>query len=260
MTADNRSARGSRPRWPQRRERNTTIPPLRPPIVDQPPRSNSASGGARPPLPPPNGPYVARPRWPSPAVAAAANYRRADLPTRHTSRPLPALSAPQEDAEAARQVASAFAVDFLSWDEADPGRRGRALEQWVSGATEDQLAKAGWSGWGRQRADLALVGTTVRLSEHGNHLLVHVRVRVTPYRRLGPTTPPARDTTDILPFPAAAPAPVDRRWEALESYWYELLVPVLEVEGQWKVDLARTSVVPMPPLDLSTAGGGAQER
>jgi hypothetical protein len=112
---------------------------------------------------------------------------------------------------------------------------------------EERLAAAGWSGSGRQRGELALPGAVIALSE--DRLLVHVRVRVTPFHRLAGVPACLRRSTDVLPFPAAAPAPSDPGWVGLDSYWYELLVPVREIADQWRVDIGAVIVVPpLPPL------------
>ncbi|QYN41064.1 hypothetical protein K1T35_47845 (plasmid) [Pseudonocardia sp. DSM 110487] len=224
-----------------------------PPLLSPP---GASAPHARPSAP------VGAPAWSGPAAAQPGDRRAQELPTRRTPpRALPTGPAPRADAAAdASAVAAAFGVDFLSWDETDPGRRGRALAPYVAPNTrEEQLAAAGWSGRGRQRAELALSGTVVRLNTLGNRLLVHVRVRVTPFRRIGAGAAIGRDTTDVLPFPAAAPAPADPDWEALESYWYELLIPVFEVEERWRVDLREVIVVPpvLPILDLAGHRGGA---
>jgi hypothetical protein len=98
---------------------------------------------------------------------------------------------------------------------------------------------------------LALPGAVIALSE--DRLLVHVRVRVTPFRRLTSRPACVRQSTDVLPYPAAAPAPTDPAWVGLDSYWYELLVPVRELTGQWRVDIA--AVVVVPPLPLGPRDG-----
>jgi hypothetical protein len=158
--------------------------------------------------------------------------------------PPAALPARRADAGA---LAAAFGVDYLSWDEADPGRRGRALAPYVvPPVLEESLAASGWPGTGRQRGELALPGAVIALSER--RLLVHVRVRVTPFRRLTRTPACVRQSTDVLPFPAAAPPPSDPAWVGLDSYWYELLVPVREISDQWRVDIGAVIVVPpLPP-------------
>ncbi len=153
-------------------------------------------------------------------------------------------------------LAAAFAADFLSWDEADPTRRGRALASYAAASVgEEELAVAGWSGSGRQRAELALPGTIVVLST--NRVLVHVRARVTPFRRRsdGPAEPRGAEVSrDVLPFPAGAPAPAHPLWEGLDSYWYELLIPLLEREDRWRVEIGEVIVVPPLP-DGDDLGG-----
>ncbi|HXV93009.1 MAG TPA: hypothetical protein VD813_06910, partial [Pseudonocardia sp.] len=51
-------------------------------------------------------------------------------------------------AEAAA-LAGAFAVDYLSWDQDDPDRRGRVLADYLPEPGSDP-ARLGWSGRGRQ--------------------------------------------------------------------------------------------------------------
>lgn len=178
-----------------------------------------------------------------------AGDRRQDAPgaTRRPQLPVLPTALPARRADAGA-LAAAFGVDFLSWDEGDPQRRGRALAPYaVPPAVEERLAATGWSGSGRQRGELALPGTVVPLAQ--DRALVHVRVRVTPFRRLTGARPGLRDSTDVLPFPAAAPAPADPGWVGLDSYWYELLVPVREVADQWRVDIGAVIVVPPLPAD-----------
>jgi hypothetical protein len=200
---------------------------------------------AEPPAPPPH----LRPA-PSPHPGATADRTRADLAA--VGHPHAASSAPaafparRADAGA---LAAAFGVDFLSWDECDPGRRGRALAPYVAQPVrEERLAATGWSGSGRQRGELALPGAVIALGE--DRLLVHVRVRVTPFRRLTASPTCVRNSTDVLPYPAAAPAPADPEWVGLDSYWYELLVPVREVTDQWRVDIGAVIVVPPLPAEM----------
>src|SRR5690606_1145729 len=56
--------------------------------------------------------------------------------------------------------------------------------------------------------------------------------------------------TDVLPYPAAAPAPSDPEWVGLDSYWYELLVPVREVTDRWRVGIGAVVVVPPVPTEV----------
>jgi len=141
-----------------------------------------------------------------------------------------------DPAEAAA-LAGAFAVDYLSWDEDDPGRRGRVLLDYLSMPGNDP-ARLGWSGRGRQRAEFALPGR-VRPDGDGR-TLVDVRVRVTPYRLVGEritdTTLPAEPEPDIAGVPATAPAPTGRGWRSLASYWIRLSVPVVREGGRLVID------------------------
>jgi hypothetical protein len=127
-------------------------------------------------------------------------------------------------AEAAA-LAGAFAADYLSWDEDDPDRRARVLGDYLA---DRRPARLGWSGHGRQRADFALPGL-VRPDGEGR-VLVDVRVRVTPYRRVPGRTSPADDLDDGPAVPAAAPAPAARGWRGLPGRWVRVGVAV-RVEG-----------------------------
>jgi hypothetical protein len=184
---------------------------------------------------------------PAPAPGTGTDQRRAPADLAAPA----ALPAKRADAGA---LAAAFGVDFLSWDESDPQRRGRALAPYaVPPVLEEQLASTGWPGRGRQRGEFALPGAVIALSEEEDRLLVHVRVRVTPFRRLTRAPACVRHSMDVLPYPAAAPAPTDPGWVGLDSYWYELLVPVREVAEQWRVDIG--AVIAVPPLPAGAPNG-----
>ena len=102
--------------------------------------------------------------------------------------------APLDPREAAA-LAGAFAADYLSWDEDDPGRRGRVLAGHLAAPAGDP-ALLGWDGAGSQRAEFALPGA-VR-PDGDDRVLVDVRVRVTPYRAVGDSTT-RRRTRDTEP-------------------------------------------------------------
>lgn len=136
--------------------------------------------------------------------------------------------APHPDRAESSALAGAFAVDYLSWDQDDPGRRGRALAEYLPDAASDP-AELGWAGRGRQRAEFVLCG---RMRPDGEgRVLVDVRVRVTPYRPVGdaPAAPPAPDgpRSEAVGTPAAAPAPTAAGWRSLASRWVRLTVPVV---------------------------------
>ncbi|MHA6792429.1 hypothetical protein ACVGVM_02750 [Pseudonocardia bannensis] len=140
---------------------------------------------------------------------------------------------PPHPAEAAA-LAGAFAVDYLSWDEDDPARRGLVLADYLPVPGGDP-ARLGWSGRGRQRAEFALPGL-VRPDGDGR-VLVDVRVRVTPYRRVGGRgDPPVEPEPEIVGIPAVAPAPSGRGWRSLASHWIRISVPIALDAGRLVVD------------------------
>src|SRR4051794_19652676 len=167
-----------------------------------------------------------------PIPAAASGLRRV----------APARPRPAPDALEAAALAGAFAADYLSWDEDDHGRRGRALGDHLAAPVGDP-ALLGWDGRGRQRAEFALPGL-VR-PDGDDRVLVDVRVRVTPYRKVGTGDDRAAEVDgvadaepDVLGVPAAAPAPTGHGWRACASYWVRLSVPVVRDDGRLVVDAA----------------------
>ncbi|MFC5995648.1 hypothetical protein ACFQE5_15640 [Pseudonocardia hispaniensis] len=136
----------------------------------------------------------------------------------------------------ASALAGAFAVDYLSWDEDDPARRGLVLADYLA-APVGEPSRLGWSGSGRQRAELALPGR-VRPDGQGR-VLVDVRVRITPYRPVGNRgeEAPAQVEPEIAGIPAVAPAPTGRGWRSLPSYWVRISVPVVVCEGRHVIDV-----------------------
>jgi hypothetical protein len=156
---------------------------------------------------------------------------------------------PPPDPREAAALAGAFAADYLSWDEDDPGRRGRVLADHLAAPAGDP-GLLGWDGIGRQRAEFALPGA-VR-PDGDDRVLVDVRVRVTPYRAVGDRTPdePGPDP-DVPGVPAAAPAPTGRGWHGCASYWVRLIVPVVREEGRLVVD-ARDETLPDTDTDTDT--------
>jgi hypothetical protein len=161
--------------------------------------------------------------------------------------------APYPDRADAAALAGAFAADYLSWDEDDPGRRGRVLADYLP-ATGSDPARLGWSGRGRQRAEFVLTGR-VRPDGEGR-VLVDVRVRVTPYRPVGPEreraagAPEVRTAPEVGGVPAAAPAPTAPGWRSLASCWVRLTVPVVLDGDRLLVDAWEELIgaeLPAPP-------------
>ncbi len=184
---------------------------------------------------------------PVPTGQPAGRYADADPPTDPfgfppiradgSGWPAPSPPPPPDHAEAAA-LAGAFAADYLSWDEDDPSRRGRALADHLGAAVPDP-AHLAWDGRGRQRAEFALPGL-VRPDGDGR-VLVDVRVRVTPYRSVGDRRAErlldaAEPEQDVPGVPAAAPAPTGRGWRGLASYWIRLSVPVVRDGDRLVVD------------------------
>jgi len=157
------------------------------------------------------------------------------------ARPWPRVPAEPPDPQEAGALAGAFATDYLSWDEDDPGRRGRVLADHLAAPTANP-ALLGWDGVGRQRAEFALPGA-VR-PDGDDRVLVDVRVRVTPYRSVGDRAleEPGPEP-DVPGVPATAPAPVERGWHGCASYWVRLIVPVVREDGRLVVD-ARDETLP----------------
>jgi len=164
---------------------------------------------------------------------------------------------PSPDPAEAAALAGAFAVDYLSWDEEDPSRRGRVLHDYLAVPGGD-LARIGWDGEGRQRADFALPGR-VR-SDGDGRVLVDVRVRVTPYRAVGEheVRPAGRDADQAqMGVPAVAPAPTGRGWRSLPARWVRLSVPVVWEADRLAVDAWEETLgedAPPPPVPLSDSG------
>lgn len=232
-------------------------------LFGRPGSAAASSAAARPGPPPPRpvgpAPIGAGAPWPDagPATRAARPVAPRtpvveEPPTDpYGFPPVPAAPARTPDPAEAGALAAAFAVDYLSWDEDDPARRGRVLLDHLPAVGGDR-ARLGWSGRGRQRADFALPGL-VRPDGDGR-VLVDVRVRITPYRSVGEHD---RGSAEPLPgcTPAAAPAPTARGWRSLAACWVRLSVPVTHDGGRLVVDAWEETlgelgpVVPAPALE-----------
>jgi hypothetical protein len=161
----------------------------------------------------------------------AAGAEWPDSPSTRAPQREPAPPSAPIDPLAASGLASAFALDLLSWDENDPARRAEVLARYLP--ADVLTAALGWDGAGMLRSELAV---PMRVTDLGRDLVrVEVRVRVTPYERLsdfhtGPL--PGADqpgtTSCQLPgaVPASAPAPWRFGWLPRPSEWVVLHVPV----------------------------------
>lgn len=211
-----------------------------------PPGSTGAWPAAAP------GPATPRPGAGASAPLTSRDPRvTADPPTDPRGfPPVPAFAPAAPDPAEAAALAAAFAVDYLSWDEDDPGRRGQVLVEYLPTPGRDP-ARLGWSGHGRQRAEFALPGL-VRPDGDGR-VLVDVRVRATPYRAVGEHGPSAEPTDAEIPgVPATAPAPTGRGWRSLASTWIRLSVPITLDGGRlvvdaWEETLGEEPVAPARP-------------
>jgi hypothetical protein len=165
--------------------------------------------------------------------------------------PVPAFSPVAPHAAEAAALAGAFAVDYLSWDEDDPERRGRVLVDYLPTPGRDP-ARLGWTGKGRQRAEFALPGL-VR-SDGDGRVLVDVRVRVTTYVAVGThSASPEPADANVPGALAAAPAPTGRGWRSLASTWIRLSVPVTFDGGRMVIDAWDETLGEEPPLPTRPA-------
>jgi hypothetical protein len=139
---------------------------------------------------------------------------------------LPRASHEEIHDAAAAQFAACFAVDCLSWDEANPTRRDAALRRYLPAGS----VPFSWSGRGRQRATLAIPGRAERRVECPGVVWVEVQALVTPYRRLSSHIAPGRTqqpgASAVSGRPSAAPAPEANGWQPEDSEWVSLDVPV----------------------------------
>lgn len=155
----------------------------------------------------------------------------------HDPEPAP-WDKPVDDSEAAA-LAWAFALDLESWDEEQPQRRAAVLARYLPDIPTGHL---GWDGTGRQRSETATTGTVHRID--ATHVIVDIRLRITPYLRVlpaphpslrrGPGHQPGGDTV-----PAAAPSPTALGWVPCASEWKRLRIPVTrDHAGRLVIDLS----------------------
>ncbi|MER5674944.1 hypothetical protein [Pseudonocardia alni] len=170
-------------------------------------------------------------------------------------RPAGAAPSPLVDPAEASALAGAFAADLLSWDEDDVARRGRVLAAYLPTTAADGLL--GWTGTGRQRADLVLPG---RVRTDGDRAVVDVRVRVVPYRRVDArgTAAPEPEPDDPIGAPAGAPAPAARGWRGLAARWVRLEVGVVVTGDGLVVDAGPAAEPARRPSPVDLARGGAR--
>lgn len=150
--------------------------------------------------------------WLVASVVAVAGLRQIVFPPAAGPVHAGAARAPRWPTGTAQQVATRFAVDYLSWDEDDPSARARALAADVASGVD---TTAGWDGNGRQTVTLASAGGLDRRG--AARAVVTVQARVVPYTRAGTTAGAAGG------------------WRALPPVWRTVQVPVVLVSGRVSV-------------------------
>jgi hypothetical protein len=226
---------GRAPQTPPAEQADQASPP--PSLPPYPSTGQPPPVGAGVAWPAPGGPatQATRPAFPAPVADEPATDPYG-FPRTPPGPAWPARVPPAPNPADAAALAGAFAVDYLSWDEDDPARRGRVLHGYLAVAGSDP-ARIGWTGRGRQRADFALPGS-VRADGDGR-VLVDVRVRVTPYRSVGEhdAHDPGREPEHApVGVPAVAPAPTGRGWRSVAACWVRLSVPVVLDGGRLAID------------------------
>jgi hypothetical protein len=105
------------------------------------------------------------------------------------------------------------------------------------------MTAVGWSGRGRQRADLVTAGRTVVLGDH-RVVVVEVTARIVGYHRVEVAPeqvwrPPVGEATPPLAFaPASAPPPTVAGWEPGAAWWVRIAPPVRrDPDGRLVIDL-----------------------
>ncbi|NMI01654.1 hypothetical protein HF526_30790 [Pseudonocardia sp. K10HN5] len=187
------------------------------PVPDRPRNGRNAAHAATPPRLPAPG-HLGEPV--APPTAGTASGGEGVL-----ERSVAALE-PIGDAEASA-FAARFAADYLSWDEDDPSRRAQVLREYLA---DPATAALGWSGVGRQRAEVVLPGRTLRTP--GGAVVVEVTARVVSYLRTCPhpvdAGPPAGPVEPPLSAvgPSCAPPPEAAGWRPGASHWARIAPPI----------------------------------
>ncbi len=221
------------------------------PAAPDPPGSAAPSGRAAPAVPSGPASSGSAPTTQAPSGPALSDHGPA---ARSSGAPVGTPSPIVDPAEASA-LAGAFAADLLSWDEDDVARRGRVLSAYLPTTAADGLL--GWTGTGRQRADLVLPG---RVRTDGDRAVVDVRVRVVPYRRVDArgAAAPEPEPDDPIGAPAGAPAPAARGWRGLAARWVRLEVGVVLTGDGLVVDAGPEAEPARRPSPVDLARGGAR--
>ena len=141
--------------------------------------------------------------------------------------------------------AACFAVDYMSFDECDPCRRGQALTKYIPRIEPEVLMRVGWAGVGRQRATCPLYGAVQQNGD--DRMTVDVRLRLIPYRRIEHERGLAGsihgdETVTVasnLQSGSVASVPRTRAagWEECQGKWVRVAITVVCVDGQLAVVL-----------------------
>lgn len=146
--------------------------------------------------------------WVVVALAVITGVRSWFWPSQPALAPAPKVKqGPTYPVQDAQLVATRFAYSYLTWDEADPDQRAKALARDMPKGTD---TTADWNSKGQQSVLLAQPGAVTELGD--KRARVHVTVL------LNVPGEPAKDKKK-------APAPAQRKWVGLE-------VPVLNTAGR----------------------------
>jgi hypothetical protein len=253
MRRNQRAEAAVEPSW-WSHDSNAAAPPDHPYDLDHSPSESGPEAQPLPLLTHPASLRIVEPDQPlAPALEPVTPQAAEPEPTPMSSAPT--LRAAMVADSAAVQLATCYAIDHLSWDASNPGRRAAALARYLPTRTQP----GGWSGRGRQRASFAVAGTTHPDDQDPTVVWIDVRVLITCYEPDPDTNPRPSSIPGVAPGELAseissAPTPDAPGWRALDSDWVHIVVPLTRNEtGQPRVrpDLTPTTY---QPEDLDQPG------
>lgn len=170
--------------------------------------------------------------WVVVGLAVITGVRSWFWPSQPAPAPPPAVKqGPTYPVQDAQLVAARFAYSYLTWDEADPDQRAKALARDMPKGTD---TTAGWNLKGQQTVLLAQPGAVTELGDKRARVHVTVLVNV--------PGEPAKDKKKD-------PAPAQRKWMGLE-------VPVLNTAGRIVVT-GQPGIVGVPASGPTITGQSA---